>query len=225
MVKRAAEKEPIAYVVGEKEFYSLRFKVTPDVLIPRPETEILVSEAVAHLQSLSQPGRLWDICTGSGCVAIAVAKNLEDVEVLATDISPKAVEVAAGNVSLHELTCKVRCREADILTMPEDIPDEGKFDVITANPPYVAESDFVEDTVKYEPSLALDGGVDGLDAIRRVAADSPKFLTSGGVLIMEFGYGQTDDVRDLILSTSQFDQPRILKDHQQIERVIVARRK
>jgi len=99
LVARAGKHEPAAYLVGHKEFYSLEFKVTPDVLIPRPETEMLVSEAIAHVKQLSRPGRVWDVCTGSGCVAVAIATQVKDAEVLATDISPTAIEVAAENVA------------------------------------------------------------------------------------------------------------------------------
>jgi release factor glutamine methyltransferase len=158
MVKRAAAREPVAYLVGSKEFYSLRFKVTPDVLVPRAETEILVSEAIGHLRCLGRPGRVWDICTGSGCVAVAVAVQAPDAQVLATDVSTAAVAIAAENAAAHGLGERVRCRTADLLTLPEDCADWRDSDVITANPPYVADGEPVAEEVKREPAVALRGG-------------------------------------------------------------------
>ena len=225
MVKRAAAREPVAYLVGSKEFYSLRFKVTPDVLVPRAETEILVSEAIGHLRCLGRPGRVWDVCTGSGCVAVAVAVQAPDARVLATDVSAAAVAIAAENAAAHGLGDRVRCRTADLLTLPEGCADWRDFDVITANPPYVADGEPVAEEVKREPAVALRGGPDGLDFLRRIIRDAGAFLRAEGALVLEFGYRQADAVRDLIVGTGTFTEPRILRDHQQIERVAVTRRK
>jgi len=227
LVARAGKAEPVAYLVGWKEFYSLRLKVTPDVLIPRPETEILVSEALAHIHRFAAPQgagpvRLWDVCTGSGCVAVAVASQARDVQVLATDISPAAVAVAADNAAAHGLAASVRCRVADLLALPADCGDFAEVQVITGNPPYVAEGDAVAGSVKYEPRGALYAGKDALSFIRRVVADSPKFLAPGGALILEFGCGQADEVRNLMVDSGAFEEPRILRDHQVIERTAVA---
>jgi len=222
MVKRAADLEPVAYLVGHKEFYSLDFRVTPDVLVPRPETEALVTEAIGHLEGLGRPGRVWDVCTGSGCVAVTIAAQKPDATVLATDVSAPAVKVAAANADTHGAGDRVRCRVADGLALPDDCGDLAPFDVITANPPYVADGDTIGPTVDREPHVALYAGETGLEVIRPLIAGAGEPLAPGGAFIMEFGLGQTDAVRDLIAATNQFTEPRILRDHQNIERTLVA---
>jgi len=230
MVQRAAKHEPIAYLVGVKEFYSLPFRVTADVLIPRQETEILVAEAIAHLQKIGPLGVVWDCCTGSGCVAVAVASRVKDCNVLATDISPAAVAVAAENARLNQVADRVTTAVADLLTLPADLAppagvDLSTFDVITANPPYIVAGGEVSPEVKHEPPLALYAGNTGLEMIRRVIADAPNRLRDNGVLVMEFGYDQADAVRDLIVAGGNFKEPRILRDHQEIERAAVAQKR
>jgi len=222
LVARARKHEPVAYLVGHKEFYSLRLKVTPAVLIPRPETELLVSEAISHLKQLGGCGRVWDACTGSGCVAIAVANQVKDAEVLATDASPRAIEVAAENVAAHGLGERITCRQADLLSVPADCGAWSRADVLTANPPYVASGDDVAEDVRHEPREALYAGDDGLAVIRPLVAAAPGVIAPGGLLAMEFGCGQADAVRDLIVSTGAFEEPRILRDHQNIERAAAA---
>jgi len=224
LVARARGHEPVAYLVGHKEFYSLRFKVTPEVLIPRPETELLVSEAIAHVKQLGRPGRLWDVCTGSGCVAVAVASQLKDVAVLATDISPTAIEIAAENAAAHGLTGRVTCRQSNLLDLPADCEAWRQVDVLTANPPYVADGDEVAEDVRHEPRVALYAGPDGLGVVRPLLARAPETIAPGGILALEFSFSQADAVRDLIVAGGAFDEPRILRDHQGIERVAVAKR-
>lgn len=225
LVRRAAAFEPIAYLTGSKEFYSLQFKITPDVLVPRPETEMLVSEAVTHLRKLNRLGRMWDVCTGSGCIAVATAFHVPDVQALASDISPQAVAMAAENAAAHNVASRVRCRVADLLTLPEDCRDMAQFDVITCNPPYVADNQMVTETVKHEPPVAIHGGADGLDFIRPIIAKAGEFLATGSMLAMEFGFAQADAVRDLAMAAGCFHEPRILRDHQGIERAMVAIKK
>jgi len=222
LVARARAHEPVAYLVGSKEFYSLSFKVTPDVLVPRPETESLVSEAVEHLRALGRPGRMWDACTGSGCVAVAAAKHVPEVQVLATDVSKPAVDIARENAEAHGLGDRVRCRVADLLSLPPDCPEWSQCDFLSANPPYVADGDDVAEEVKHEPSIALYGGADGLHFVRRMVAAAPAVLAPGGRFAMEFGMEQADAVRDLVDDTDAFDEPVILLDHQGLERTIVA---
>ncbi len=225
LVRRGAEHEPVAYLVGEKEFYSLAFKVTPDVLIPRPETELLVTAAVEHLRQLGRPGSVWDICTGSGCVAVTVACQVESARVLATDISPEAIAIAAENAEANGAGDRIRTGVADLLTPPADAADMVPVDVITANPPYVATGDEVAPSVVHEPEMALYAGADGLDCIRRIVAAAPDMLAPGGLLAMEFGCGQADAVRDLLVAGEAFNEPTILRDHQGIERCVTASRK
>lgn len=235
LVRRAAAGEPVAYLVGVKEFYSLSMVVSSDVMIPRPETEILVSEALDHLKrpesiSRGRPRRLWDVCTGSGCVAVATAVNCPQVEVLATDASAEALAVARKNVERHGLAGRVRCERADLLTAPEGCEAWADVDVITANPPYVAAEDEIGPEVRAEPPAAVFAGEDGLDVLRPLIAQAPDRLAPGGSLILEFGRGQADAVRDLIVQARRngapaFEEPRILRDHQGIERSAAAMRR
>ena len=222
LVRRAAKQEPIAYLVGGKEFYSLRFKVTPDVVIPRPETELLVGEAIGHLRGLGRPGSMWDVCTGSGCVAVAVAANVPGATVLATDVSEQALTVAGENAAAHHVSDRVRCRLADLLSLPADCGDLKAFDVIAANPPYVADNDPVAETVKHEPAIGIRGGPGGLDFIRPIVRGAAAFLAAGGLLIMEFGFNQAGGVWDLVAAADGLAQPKILRDHHGIERALVA---
>lgn len=224
LVRRAAGHEPIAYLVERKEFYSLAFKVTPGVLIPRPETEILVDRAIAYFNNLGRGGLLWDACTGCGCVAVAVAANVKDLRVLATDISKDAVLLARENAAAHGVAERMVCRRCDLLALPPDWDGGREFDAITANPPYVLDKEELSATVHREPAVALRGGADGLDLIRRLATDAPDVLRAGGRLILEFGYDQRDAVTELIAATGAFGDPRIILDHQSIGRVIVAER-
>lgn len=225
LVQRAIKNEPIAYMVGEKEFYSLRLKVTPDVLVPRTETEVLAREAITHLAKLDPNGTAWDSFTGSGCVAIAVASQSRTARVLATDISQAAIAIARENAQLNHVADRVRCLVGDKLTLPEDCRDMLPFTVITGNPPYVALNQMITETVKHEPSVAVWGGKEGMDFIRPLVEGAPEYLRSGGALIMEFGFGQADAVRDLAVATGQYHEPRILSDHQGIERTMTAIRK
>ena len=227
LVKRAADHEPTAYLVGSREFYSMKFKVTPDVLIPRPETEQLVAEAETHLKTLKRPGLMWDICTGSGCVAIATAVQVNDLHVLATDICPQAVALAQANVEAHNLTSRLRCGVADLANIPDDCSDltGRKFDVITANPPYVADGDTIAESVEHEPHAALYAGSDGLDCIRKLLPQVPPLLQTGGIFVMEFGRSQQDPIAALIAKIDHFAEPRILKDHQSIQRTVVVPRR
>lgn len=225
LVKRAAAHEPAAYIVGYKEFYSLRFTVTPEVLVPRSETELIVTAAAAHLRPLGRPATAWDACTGSGCIAIVLASQVDSVTVLATDVSPAAVALAERNAADLLQAGRVRCMVADLLTLPAAESPGERFDVITVNPPYVADGDEVSPTVRHEPRVALYAGPDGLDAIRKIVDQGPDVLAGGGALIMEFGHTQADAVRDLIARSGAFGEPRILRDHQNIERTAVAVRK
>ncbi len=222
LVLRAGGGEPVAYLIGRKEFYSLTFKIIPGVLIPRPETEILVAEALAQLSRLTRPESMWDVCTGSGCVGITVAVHIPNVSVLATDISPEAVALAAVNAATHRVDDRLCCCVADLLDRPGDWSGPACFDVITANPPYVADGDEVAPVVLHEPALALRAGPDGMRCLEVIIRDAPQVLTEGGALLLEFGCGQADKVRDLIVATGAFAEPRIIRDQQNIERAAVA---
>jgi release factor glutamine methyltransferase len=226
-VTRCTAGEPMSYIVGKKEFYSLPLTVSPDVLIPRPETELLVDRAVDYLRKIDGATMVWDVCTGSGCVGLGVAKNAPNAIVLATDISPKAVAIATQNTIDLALDSRVVCKQADLLTLPQEWESQhgGAFDVITANPPYVCTNDPLGATVEYEPKLALFAGDDGLDILKPLIAGVSTFLKLGGMFCVEFGYQHADVVHELIVATDSLEIPDIIKDHQNIPRIAVARKK
>ncbi len=242
LVRHGADGEPIAYLTGVKEFYSLAIKVTPDVLIPRPETELLVDAVLDYARSRAgEEIRLWDVCTGSGCVAVAAAKHCQTLSVLATDISAPAVAVAVENTEQHGLAGRIRIEQVDLLTWPQTQrprhPADGgveSFDIITANPPYVtdAEMEHLPESVKQEPAAALRAGPTGLEFITRIISDAPACLKpppstglgTAGLLAMEIGAGQAGRVYDLLGKTDLYENVRFLKDPAGIERVVLADR-
>jgi len=224
-VKRAASGYPVSYILGEKEFYSINFAVNPHVLIPRPESELLVDAAVDYLRYLDVPGCVWDVCTGCGCVAAAIALNAPVSRVLATDISREAVEVASTNIEALGLGNFVTVCCSDLLDVPPEWNGKRVFDCITANPPYVASDEPLGFSVDNEPAIALQGGNDGLDLIRPLVAGAAGLLKSGGLFCIEFGLGQADAVQELFDKSDQFEIPDILNDIQDLPRTVVARRK
>ena len=226
-VHRCATGEPMSYIVGKKEFYSLCLTVSPDVLIPRSETELLVDQAVDYLRKIDAAATVWDVCTGSGCVALGIAKNAPNAHVLATDISPQAVAIAAKNTIDLGLDSRVVCQQADLLKLPQEWESQhgGTFDVITANPPYVCNNDPLGATVEYEPKLALFAGNDGLDVLKPLIAGVAGFLKPGGMFCVEFGYKHADTIHELIVATDSLEVPTIVKDHQNIPRIAVTLKK
>ncbi len=202
LVRRAAGGAPIAYLVGIKEFFSLPFEVGPDVLIPRPETEILVERTITLFKGAADAAPLiLDLCTGSGCIAIALARHLPAARILASDISEGAIVIARRNAERHGVAGRIEFRVGDLLDpWRPDAAARGPFDVIVCNPPYVAAGDpAVEPSVRnYEPHVALFAGADGLEVIRRVLGEAPAWLRSGGHLLMEVGYNQAAAVRRLV---------------------------
>jgi release factor glutamine methyltransferase len=220
-VARRAAREPLAYITGRREFWSLDFEVSPAVLIPRPETELLVEAACDQLRGRAQ-AVVADVCTGSGCVAVAVARECPDARVLAMDVSPAALEVAKKNAVRHSVADRVLILEADLL---EGVA--GHFDVIVANPPYVPDVDrssLQPEVRNYEPALALFGGSDGLDIIRRLVQQSAARLKGSGMLIFEFGIGQAQAVSDLICNTPGLTLRELRSDLQGIPRTAIASR-
>jgi release factor glutamine methyltransferase len=196
LLARRAAGEPVAYLVGERELFGLAFEVTPAVLIPRPETELLVELALAEvaLRTRAPSPRVLDLATGCGAVAIAIAAHLPQAEVLASDISRPALAIAARNAARHAV--RVEWRQGDWFA-----PFAGeRFDVVVANPPYVASADphLGEGDVRYEPRLALVGGEDGLAAIRVIVGQADAHLADGGLLLLEHGHDQGDPCRALL---------------------------
>lgn len=227
LVKRASEQEPVAYLVGKTEFYSMEFTVSPDCLIPRPETELLVQHGIEFLRTREAPYRVLDLCTGSGCIAAAIAKNVPEAQVTATDICDDALNVAAQNIEKHKLAERVHLLSGDLFDPIVPQLDNGHFDLIVSNPPYVtdAEMEELEPNVKdYEPVKALQGGPAGLDIIERIVARAAEFLVDNGALMLEIGYRQGPDVQGLLEQTGQFAESQIIKDGQGHDRVIKAER-
>ena len=185
--------EPVAYLTGSREFYSLPFQVTPAVLIPRPETELLVEAALERIPT-EQTCRVLDLATGSGCVAIAIARHRPRAEVTATDVAPAALAVARANAARHGV--RIEFVESDWFTALSG----RHFDLIVANPPYVAEGDPHLDSgdLRFEPRGALAAGPDGLDGIETIAAQARHFLTAAGRLLFEHGYDQGASARALL---------------------------
>jgi release factor glutamine methyltransferase len=225
LVKRAGEHEPVAYLVGKTEFYSIEFEVTPDCLIPRPETELLVQRSIELLRQRTGPQSICDLCTGCGIIAVAIARNVPDAKVLATDISESALAVAAKNVEKHKLAERVEWRSGDLFEPL--VPKLDQFDLIVCNPPYVSEAEYeaLDKNVKdYEPRIALYAGPDGLDVYRRIVEKVDQFLQLDGILLLEIGYQQGPAIRELLEQTGTFAQIRIDKDLPGHDRVVVARR-
>ena len=223
-IRRAAAGEPISYIRGFKEFYSLSFKVTPDVLIPRPETELLVDVVLELVRAAGGPVKLWDACTGSGCVPVSAARYARGLEALATDISQPALAVAAENAARCGVADRVHFALADLLELPERFAAMAPFDVITANPPYVSDGQMAGLPVplRAEPELALRAGPTGLECIRPILADAPGRLRPGGLLAVEVGLGQAEEVYDMAQAVGRYREVRFLKDLAGIERVMVA---
>lgn len=220
LVARRTAREPLAYIVGRQEFWGLAFEVSPAVLVPRPETELLV-ESVLQV-CLTGRIRVADVCTGSGCVAVALATEWPAARVTATDISDDALGLARRNAVAHRVADRIAFRQADLL---DEIA--GPFEVILSNPPYVPDRDrdnIQPEVREYEPALALFAGTDGLVVIRQLIHEAEKRLDKGGFLLFEFGAGQADDVRRLISETSGLRMIALREDLQRIPRVAIAQR-
>lgn len=221
LVARRRSREPVAYIVGHREFWGLEFDVTPSVLIPRPETELIVEEALASLPRRDAVRHIIDVGTGSGCLAVALAVEFPAARITATDTSPDALAVAHRNAERHNTLGRVTIVGADLL---EGVP--AAADLIVSNPPYVSAKDAVTlppEVGRYEPSSALYAGEDGLDVIRRLFASAPQHLAPGGPLIVEFGFGQDAAVREIAQRTG-WTVVRMRSDLQGIARVAVLRR-
>jgi release factor glutamine methyltransferase len=217
--------EPIQYILGEQEFYGLALRVTPAVLIPRPETELLVQAVLSDLsQNAGRRGdrlQIVDVGTGSGAIAIALGIHLPEAELTAVDISPESLAVAQENVHRHGLEAQIRLLPSDLLAgLPSG---EQAFDVIVSNPPYVPLSDrstLHPEVREYEPATALFAGDSGLDIYRHLIPQARLHLRSGGLLAMEFGYGQRDALSHLLVG---WNDVRFLPDLQGIPRAVLAR--
>ena len=191
-VARLEEGEPLPYVIGHWEFYGFDLELTPDVLIPRPETELLVERAIKWLEIAPERRTIADVGTGSGCIAIAIAKSISDAKVLATDISLPALDVAHRNARRYNLTKRIDFVQCDLLPRyPDSLPTDLHFDLICANLPYIPTATLKKLPVyKREPTLALNGGEDGLDIVRRLLSITPVWLAPGGMILLEIEASQ-----------------------------------
>jgi release factor glutamine methyltransferase len=218
LVQRRRAHEPIAYIVGSREFYGRDFRVDRRVLIPRPDTETLVSVALARTQALSLSMRALDLCTGSGCVALTLARERPTALVVATDLSEDAISVARNN-ALRLGAYNVAFRVGNLFAALETAE---RFDLITANPPYIGSDeldDLPADVRDHEPRLALDGGEGGLVLLRTIVANAPTHLADGGVLAVEVAAGQAESVRTLF-ALAGFSDVEVSLDYGRIERVV-----
>lgn len=222
VVKRRAAREPFQYIVGKRELYGLDFIVTPDVLIPRPETEFLVEAAIEHLSCITEPHFL-DIGTGSGCIPISILKNLTDAKAVAVDISPEALNVAEQNAKFHNVSDRLDLKLSNLYTDLEQV----KFDLIASNPPYISTDEMTAiqpEVIDHEPHLALTDGADGLSIIKDIISRAPHYLKSGGIILIEIGSTQSHKVSEMFLPDIWTDVT-FIPDLQQIPRIASARLK
>jgi len=228
LVKRCAAQEPLAYLIGRCEFYSLDIKVTPDCMIPRPETELLAEKAIDFVRKREGKQSICDLCTGSGCIAVAIANNCPNAHVVATDICDSALSVAAENIANHNLGERITLLCGDLFAPIIEGLDNTEFDLIVCNPPYVSSAEYkiLEKNVRgYEPKHAFYAGANGLDIYHRIAERVDEFLKPDAALMLEIGYAQGAAVRELLEQTGIFAEIKIEKDYQNNDRVVVAKRR
>ncbi len=224
LIERRLKNEPVSYITGEKEFMSLSFYVQPGILIPRPETELLVEEIIEEFKNCSGSSIL-DLCTGSGAIAVSTAHFLKKATVTAVDkfdICVKTAEKNAENIGVKE---RVSVIKADVF---DDLPLNESFDCIVSNPPYIEKSvlsTLPMDVKNHEPMYALDGGCDGLDFYRRIIEISKLLLKKGGLLAFEIGYDQGESVPNLIKDSKLFQDIKVLKDYAGQDRIVTAYKK
>ena len=222
-LRRLSRGEPLAYVLGEWEFYGLPMIVSPGVLIPRDDTCAVASLAISQGLFLDQDPRILDLCCGSGCIGLAVASRVKDAKVTLADLSMDALAVAKKNTALNHLSGRVRCVQADATKKAPAFL--GKFDMIISNPPYITAAEMQElpaSVADYEPHMALYGGEDGLDFYRAIAENYTPALKPGGFLCLEFGMGQGDDVCR-ILEENGYTILERTRDYNDRERAVLAR--
>ena len=226
LVERRATGEPLQYITGHQEFYGLDFIVTPDVLIPRPETEFLIERVMKLVKERRDSPLIVDVGTGSGCIAVAVAVQLPRARLIATDASPAALSVARSNAERHGVRDRIEFLEGDLFAPLAELRLEGAVDVLASNPPYVNEETFEllqREVRDWEPREALFGGVDGLDFYRRLIAESPHYLKPGGYVVLEIGFSQVDSISEMVKGNA-LELVDITPDLQGIPRTLCLRR-
>jgi release factor glutamine methyltransferase len=222
MVRRRGRREPVAYITGEKEFWSLPLKVTPEVLIPRPETECLVEAALEILSKdkTARAGRVLDLGTGSGAIVLSLATERPHDVLVAVERSPAALAIARENAGRHGLASRIRFLKGDWF----DPLDQGEtFDLIVSNPPYVRRDDIGNlqpEVSRFEPVPALDGGPDGAECLAQIIQTAPRYLRPSGSLLMEMGYDQAALLEGVARKAGCYEEPVFLKDYSGLDRVV-----
>jgi release factor glutamine methyltransferase len=223
LIAQRAARKPLQYIVGYQEFFKLKFEVTPDVLIPRPETELVV-EAALEVADREQALSILDVGTGSGCIVISLLDELQKADATATDISSGALEVARRNAHLHNVSERVMFIQADSLSR---LTQSATFSLIVSNPPYIPAGDIAtlqSEVREHEPLTALSSGADGLDHIRALLRETPELLRQDGYFIFEIGFGQSDAIEQLVDHTI-WHLIEVRKDLQGIPRTVVLRKR
>lgn len=217
-IEKISNGMPLQHITHRQEFMKMDFFVNENVLIPRPDTEILVEEVINIAKKMNKP-KILDLCTGSGAIAISIAKNVSSAEVYAVDISAKALEVAKKNAK--NLNAKVKFIRSNLFN---NIADNTKFDIIVSNPPYIKKEDIkcLSNEVQKEPAIALDGGYDGLDFYRKIADKAINYLKFGSYLCFEIGFDQKEDVIEIIKNTNNYNEPYCKKDLYGNDRIIIS---
>ena len=236
LIERRVEREPVAYIVSYKEFMGLKFFLNNNVLIPRPETEILVEEVIEKARNIRKSRSyryqrnncltIVDLCTGSGNIAISLARNIESCKIYAIDISKGAIQVARKNARFHNVEGEVEFLLGDLFSPLEKFNSNLAIDFVVSNPPYVKSRDLVllQPEIKKEPISALEGGNEGLNFYQRIIPEALKYLVDGGYLIMEIGDRQGKAVMNLIKKEKRFSPPQLVKDYAGLDRVVEAQK-
>jgi release factor glutamine methyltransferase len=228
LVRRRAGREPVAYITGEKEFWSLPLKVTPEVLIPRPETECLVEAALAVFlkKEGGDPVRILDLGTGSGAIILALAAERPHDVLVAIDRSPSALAIAQENAELNGLASRIRFLNGDWFG-PLD-PEGEAFDLIVSNPPYIQREELEHlqpEIRRFEPVSALDGGPDGIDCLAHIILNAPRYLRPSGCLLLEIGHDQNSLLEAVVRRAGCYEEAVFLKDYSGLDRVLKVRKK
>jgi release factor glutamine methyltransferase len=226
LLLRRMAREPLQYILGTQEFCGLEFEVNPDVLIPRPETELLAQEVIRRLP---QSGRstVVDVGTGSGCLAVTLARAVPSAMIVATDLSPEALKMAKRNARRHGVDAKISWLEGDLLAPVSEVCDQHTVTAIMANPPYIRESEWSSlqpEVGRYEPRTALVAGTRGTEIHERLLVEAIAYLAPGGFLAMEIGQGQSNDLRRVIARMTAYERVEVVADEAEIDRIMIIQR-